>query len=1276
MAIQIGKYKRPGIFIEEFDRSVFTAPATVDGITNLVIGVSKKGPVNDIVRITSVNDLESIFGSLDRSLERKGSFFHRTISKMLESSPIFALNLLKTDDLLDVIEYKSISLSSGYNNDIKRTGPYRRFFDTTGFWKRDTESFISLSKDDIGFEERVLNFTNLSDKHISIFVFKTQKQGFDITLLNSYGSIDKMPPYLNVNDYASDYMVDVVVVTGDWSNYQDLSVDPKWSQYFSPSGLRKEQIGNFANDRNVSLLNYYEGLSLIPFFRDNNGRDIFIENNINADTDRTGLFCSFNVDLVETDFRNSTIDLIGHTIAGENETNIEFLSYKETISESIGFSKVELDTVGNVTSFGVINTLGTSYDRTSDNAEGIVSGVVKTSVTPSLTKIDIKYTSTNGFAIIGDTKIDLVDGVTDLEILVADYPVLTSTVNYTSAVVLDNTGIIKLVNNTSNSGNPVVSTTDIVLGYVSFDVDTTPEISNEVYTDVTVDNSGYVDLVFGLNNVTDDYGITNVGGVITVEFFRTTGTPDVSKYEQYRRFKAFNRLISILDSPNSDKVTMLVTGGEKVSLSGMTLSDIETSSTQEKSFKLNHIVKNDGSGLSTAQLVDILAGGLTFYTEDNEMIIGTKTIVSKSTTSTLEEGVVGKYSDLYTKFFDGIINTGDFFYGNKIPHSLSPVKVNFLNGENADIDDTSHDPAHYAGIDYLIFDKDMVLQTNDMLTFPTSSLNKGTFKIINNINNNGDLDTPNDLAGILGFSATDYAYQVSQNTTNEEITNVDYVYDVNKKHYLQMYLESDGDLKIKFTDESLSSDSELVSGYDLEYFSVQSASSNLKQTIEIESDIPGYTRVPNKILVKASRYTEVKVGDFLSAYYDPSELEVGESPRTLTRILSKRAFVGDSSLTEITCDSKINVVNFNGDLQATRHMSVDNYVNTYKCMSLKGFRLRNDSLPDGSEEKQNEILNLVAKGTPLFKALTNKEAVDFRYLIDSFGLGLTERSKQQLIDICGNRLDAFSIISAPSVKQLKKSTSPTFVDDEGVFQTSFLKTGGDLESNPAFLFSLADGTGVTSGAYFGPYVTVNDNGRPLSVPPAPYIASTFMRKHLSSTGSTTPWTIAAGVRDGRVTNISSLEIQYDPEDIENLNAAKINPIVFKRNRGYVIETENTAQTLLSSSLSYIHVREALIELERELSGMLQDYQWRYNTPDVRSEIKLRADNICESFVSKNGIFNYFNKMDDENNTTEIIENQIGVLDTYVEPIFGMGIIVNNITILRPGAISSGGFLQS
>lgn len=1287
MGIQIGKYKRPGIFIEEFDRSVFTSP-TVTGISNLVMGVSKKGPVNDLIQLTNINDLESIFGPLDRNLERKGSFFHRTISKMLESSPVYVLNLLKTDDELDTIEYESVSASAGYDNDVKRTGPYRRFFDTTGFWKRDTEAFINLTKDNTGYAERALNFTNVSDKYVSVFVFKSQLSGFDTPLLNWYGTVDKMPPYLNPNDYASDYMVDVIVVGGDYSNYQDLAVDPKWSQYFNASGLIKGEARNFANDNNVNLLNYYEGLSLIPFFRDANGRDIFIENNINADTNSTGLFCAVNIDLIETDYRNSVLDLIGHTIAGQNETNVDFLSYKEQISETITFAQTPLDIAGNVTSLlggtayggyagqadhvfddgsgpktsGVIN----NYNRTSWYGEGYVYGVTKNTVVSTTASIDIQYLSTaDSFSVVGDTYIPIGAATASLQVVASDYLFLSSTQSYTSTVVLDTTGDTKLNNSFVAGVNPTVATSDIVLGYVTFDV-YEGAISNDVYTDVTVDGSNYLDL-----SLTTDYTVTDEGsGVVKVEFVSTNSTADVKNYEQYRRFKSFNRFLAILDSPNKDKVAMVLNNaGDKLSFSDITLSNVVTTSTQNKSFKLE-------TGLTSAELVDVIGGYLTFYTEDIEMLIGSDSVVSKSSVGNPTEGVVGKDADLYGKFYDGIINTGDFFYGNRLPADMvkdgESVDVTFVNGEDA-----AGVTSSYAGYDYMIFDTTKVgfealidIQVFEKLIFPTSALNKGTFTVVTNAVTPSQ--TAAQLAISLGYTGgTFYAYQVNENTTNETITGVGIIYNFLLKHYLKMYLENDGSMSVMFMDELLEA-TEAVDVVANTLFQTQSRKSNFKQSVEVE--VPsGYTRVPNKILVKADRYTEVKIGDFLSAYYDPSELEAGEAPRTLTRILSKKAYVGDSTLAEITCDAKIDVWDFNGDLQTTRYRSIDNYATTYKAITLKGFRIREASLPNGTEEKQNEILNLVAKGTPLFKAVTNKEAVDFRYLIDSFGLGLTERSKQQYVDICGDRLDAFAIINYPSVKQLKNSTSPSFVDSEGVFQTEFLITGGDPESNPAFLFSLADGVGVTTAGYFGPYVTVNDNGRPLSMPPASFVGTTFMRKHLSNTGSITPWTIAAGVRDGRVINIAGVEIEYTPEDIENLNEAKCNPIVFKRNRGHVIETENTAQTLVSSSLSYIHIREALIELERELSEMLLDYQWRYNTPDVRAEIKLRADTICETYVSKNGIANYFNKMDDENNTTEIIENQIGVLDTYVEPIFGMGIIVNNITILRPGTISSGGF---
>jgi len=1304
MAIQIGKYKRPGIFIEEFDNSIISSPI-VEGITNMVIGVSKKGPVNTPIRLTTTGDLESIFGQMDRGLERKGSFFHRTIAKMLESSPVFAINLLNTDDTLDLIEYKSLSASSGYVNDIEREGPYRRFFDTTAFWKRDAESFMNLTKSNVGYSERAFSLTNLSDKYVTAFVVKSARTGFDRTLLEYYGSIEKLPAYVNANDFASDYLVDVIVVSGDWSNYQELAIDTRWSAYFNASGLVKTQLRAFANDRNVTLLGYYEGLSLIPYFRDSNGTNIFIETTINRDTDRTGLFCSFNSDLVETDYYNGLLDLVGNTIAGENETDIEFLSYKETIAESIEITAVPLDLPGNVTavlggSFSYYDQGGHAFDsgsgdtpvssgvidatyfnnRTSWFGENYVHNVVQDStVSAASASISISYNVSSGaFAVIGDKEVP-VSGTTSLVITATDYAFSSSQLTFASVFTLDSTGEISVTSNLVGSpagtpANPTVALSDIVLGFATFSMINQQIIStsvniNPVNIGTSITPYGFVDYAFG-TSITDDYFIAtqSTAGSIKVEFQNTNTSASPANYKQYRRFKQFYKLVDLISSANKDKMSICLgpnLGYRKVSLSSMTISEIITTSTSNKSFILN-------TGLTNTELADVLKGYLSFYTVDNEFILGTDSVSTKEAQPTGTDGVVGRYSKFYSRYFDGIINTGDYFYSNKITIPLpfaagDTVNVIFIDGEDNTNGGTNMGPtSSFAGNNYVVIESsvDPAWGTYDQFIVPNSEKNTGTFTIV---------DTDPSLASDLGYGVGYYAYGVTEEVVYEELFNVNTIFDYNIKHYLKMYLDNDGVLEVEFKDETFTA-TEPVDVTSNNTFFIQSAKSNFKQTIEVELPA-GYVQVPNKILVTGTRYTEVRVGDFLSAYYDSSLLAIGEVPRKLTRILSKRQYSGDATLVEITCDSRIATSYSGSALQATRYTSVDNYATTYKAISLKGFRIRQASLPDGTEARQNSILNLVAKGTPLFKAVTNKEAIDFRYLIDSFGLGLTERSKQQLVDICGDRLDAFGVINMPSMKSFKNSTSPSFVNSEGVLQLEYVASGGDPESSPAFLYSFGDGAGSTCVGYFMPYVVTNDNGRPVDVPPAAWIATTYMRKQNSNASGITPWTIAAGVTNGRITNIVDTEMDFTLTDIEYINQAQMNPIVFKRNRGNVIETENTAQTLYKSALSYIHVREVLIELERELSSMLLDFQWKFNTPDIRAEIKLRADVICETYVSRNGLYNYFNKMDEENNTNEIIDNQIGVLDTYVEPIKGMGIIVNNITILRTGAINAGGFMN-
>ncbi len=1285
MAIQIGKYKRPGIFLEETDNSVFSTP-NVEGLTNLVIGVSKKGPVNTPIRLTNVSDLEAVFGQLDRNLERKGSFFHRTVSKMLETTPVYAMNLLLTDDTLDVIDYKSLSSSALYSNDVKREGPYRRFFDTTGFWKRDSEAFINLTKSNTGYSDRAFNITNLSDRYITVFIVKTAVTGFDRTLLEWYGSVEKMPAYVNAQDYASDYMVDVVVVGGDWTNYQSLAVDNRWASYFNASGLIKGQIRNFANDRNVTLLGYYEGLSLIPYFRDLNGKNIFIETAINRDTDKTGLFCAFNSDLVEQDFYTGLVDLIGNSVVGQGQAAFDFLSYKETVREAVTFTNKPLDLPGNVTAlfggtvsydgqldhaFGTVpvssGVIVNANNRTGYFGEGSVYDVTRGTVTSNSSQLTLGYTvGTDGYAIIGDTYVPIAATTSTFTINSSSYAYGT-TASFYSAFVVGSTGEISIVNSYVAGIKPTVSTSDVVLGYLNFNiasqsfVGATPSIN-----DVSVDNLGYNDYTFGALSTNDFYVSATGSNGVKIEFPGTNASPTTNNYEQYRKIKMFNRLVAIIDSANKSKVTMLLNTSEKHSLENVTITNIVTSTTQNKSFVLNF---ESGTVLTT-----ILTGFLVFYTNDNELLLGSEGMTSTTSSSTATSGVVAKYSDLYTSFYDGSISTGDFFYDNRLyldsygvlttlASTAGTASLTFINGESATSATSS-----YAGYNYIILDKDISLVTGEIILVPSSVSNKGTFTTV--IDSVVPSQSSNALAIALGFT-TSFAYEVSENVVDEVLSSVDTIYDYSIKHYLKMYLDSTNNLYVSFTDITYGA-IEAVNIIANNTFYVQSDKSNLKETLEIE--VPtAYTQVPNKVLVNGSRYTEVKVGDFLEADTTGITLQTGQMARKLTRVLSKRQYVGDTNLAEITCDAAILKTSFGGDLQATRYSSIDQYAATYKGISLKGFTKRAASLPDGTETKQNQILNLVAKGTPLFKSLVNKEAFDFRYLVDAFGLGLTERSKQQLVDICGERLDVFGFINMPSIKAFKNSSSPTFVDANGVFQTEFMAKGGDPESNPAFLYSFGDGNGTTCTGFFTPYVTVNDNGRPLDFPPASFVATTYMRKHISNISSITPWTISAGITNGKVANVAGLEIDFDPTDIEWLNGAQMNPIVLKKNRGYVIETENTALTLYKSALSLIHVREVLIELERELAAMLLEYQWKYNTPDVRAEIKLRADVICETYVSKNGLYNYFNKMDEENNTSDVIDNQIGVIDTYVEPIKGMGIIVNNITILRTGAIAAAGF---
>lgn len=348
--LDLSQFKASGVYTLEFDAS--ESILLTSNIARLVVGFSNVGPFNTPVFIPDVSTALQIFGDIDKTLENQGSYFHRSIFTCLLQGPVFALNLLKLDnsvdengnptDTADVADYRSYSVDTEEKNSTVKSELYSRYYNTQKFWYADTNYFLNAraSQDD----SKLLNFVNLGKQNMSILIRKSTDapvplSGFDIFAIDWYGA-NNLPSFINPYDYISDYFLDVFAIAGNWTNYQALSVDPVYKDYFTPQGFIKARLNDFLNLPSVTLINSVTGC-IIPDFVDQTGANQYLQTLINAQTPATGLFCAVN----EVAFDNicsseySKIDLVGHHLIDELGPNaditgnkeLDFISYKQNL---------------------------------------------------------------------------------------------------------------------------------------------------------------------------------------------------------------------------------------------------------------------------------------------------------------------------------------------------------------------------------------------------------------------------------------------------------------------------------------------------------------------------------------------------------------------------------------------------------------------------------------------------------------------------------------------------------------------------------------------------------------------------------------------------------------------------------------------------------------------------------------------------------------------------------------------------------------------------------
>lgn len=348
--------------------------------------------------------------------------------------------------------------------------------------------------------------------------------------------------------------------------------------------------------------------------------------------------------------------------------------------------------------------------------------------------------------------------------------------------------------------------------------------------------------------------------------------------------------------------------------------------------------------------------------------------------------------------------------------------------------------------------------------------------------------------------------------------------------------------------------------------------------------------------------------------------------------------------------------------------SYDEVTVSYKTFPLEGCNIEAKNIKD--------LLSVLVPGEDqgFANTLVDKDAITYRYLVDTFGSLENNEifNKVEFTQLARERQNASAILNAPMVTELRKCNNPSFVNSDDVFKTKFIQTGGNLDQNPSRLYVMPEVLeGANYGFYYGPGLVVVEGGKRKIIPPAAYVSNNYIDKYTNSL----PWSIVAGPRRGVVTgvDVQGVEYSFDKIDRDVVEPFGINPICFERGVGLVIKGNKTAQQKITSALSSAHVREALIYIEDGLAEILQNYLFEFNTAQTRLEIKTLADAFMEAVKKDGGVYDYRNIMDTTNNTNEVIDANIGVLDTFVEPVKGLEILVSRVTVLNTGEIATGNF---
>lgn len=296
----------------------------------------------------------------------------------------------------------------------------------------------------------------------------------------------------------------------------------------------------------------------------------------------------------------------------------------------------------------------------------------------------------------------------------------------------------------------------------------------------------------------------------------------------------------------------------------------------------------------------------------------------------------------------------------------------------------------------------------------------------------------------------------------------------------------------------------------------------------------------------------------------------------------------------------------------------------------------------------------------IYEALTNHVDSEYHYIIDTFATLISSdatvnTAKNAITSLAKAKDNCLAIMNAPAMSDYIKNI-PNFNMDS-------LKNG----QYKSYFSMPSEVNGASYCAYYTPLV-FGEGSLKTNIPSAAIVSNNFMEKW----NSRQPYYIVAGPNYGVMDYEGMIgpDYNYSRSDLDVFEPMGINCMVYAPRKGTYINSNQTAKQVPVSALSKVHVRELVIYVQNEIEAMMQNYQWELNTQTLRDTIKTKADTLLERIKANGGVYDYLNVCDGTNNTPEVIDNEMVILDTSIEPARGAGKMVQRLTIHRTGGISS------